>query len=347
MSINIKSLKAKHGDCIILSYGKKLESKILIDGGIGIECKKQLSSFFDELKMHGKDLKLVILTHIDSDHIEGILKIFSKNTFDFTIINSIWFNYGRKLYDRLQLEKKSSYDIKIKNQLTKISLVQAKNFEEVIEQRIPSWEIVKKLEVYEVDGARFTILSPSISTLREFYTRYEVDEKEIRISSENDYQLSINHLNNKIYEEDQSLANRSSIAFLFEYDNKKLLFLGDAISEEIESSLMELGYSEDNPIEVICCKIAHHASKNNTNNRLIRMMNCHNFIISTCMTASGRPSKECLSRIICNTNGKVNFYCNYDIDYKRIFTEVEMKNYSFEFKNIDTQGIILEELTND
>ena len=60
------------------------------------------------------------------------------------------------------------------------------------------------------------------------------------------------------------------------------------------------------------------------------------------MTSQGRPSKECLTRIICNSKKELNFYCNYEINWNTIFTKEEFDTYKMKFYCISEEGIILE-----
>ena len=76
--LNIKVLKALNGDCIIISYGEKEKHNILIDGGQGRTGFRQLCTYVDNEKKAGNKIDLLILTHIDSDHIDGILRLLSQ-----------------------------------------------------------------------------------------------------------------------------------------------------------------------------------------------------------------------------------------------------------------------------
>jgi glyoxylase-like metal-dependent hydrolase (beta-lactamase superfamily II) len=105
MALNIKLLKALQGDCIILSYGLNLETYILIDGGMGTECQRQLQKFVKEIKDLDRKIELLILTHIDSDHIDGILKLFSERGFDFSLIKLMFFNFGKGLNKKLNISE--------------------------------------------------------------------------------------------------------------------------------------------------------------------------------------------------------------------------------------------------
>lgn len=342
--INIKMLKAGNGDCIILSYGESEIFHILIDGGRGRFCFRKLCSFEEKLKKEAKKINAVILTHIDHDHIDGILKLFSKEDFDFSLVNQIWFNFGAKLNKSLKSES-PKLNVFLENGGTSISWKEGKDLEEVLREKNIKWEsFVKEGDEFEIGGARFIILSPSIEGLKDL-VRYGVKEKDktTQISSRCDYEKSIQELNEKEFEGKVTITNKSSIAFLFEYKEVKILFLGDADSADIVSALERRGYSKEKKLKINFCKIAHHASKHNTSNELVQMLDCSNYLISTQMV-SERPSKECLSRIICNSLSKITFYSNYSIKKSKIFKEQEIKDYGIQLIDLDESGINVEEM---
>lgn len=347
MPINVRVLKALHGDCLILKYGLEQDKYILIDGGIGKESYRNLKIFVESLEQNNAMLSLVVLTHIDSDHIDGILKLFSEENFNFSKIDKMWFNYGDFLDKELNvIRDREENDILLMDETNKISWKQGNSLEKILKQAGFQYEkVIKVYDEFDIDDAHFTILSPSLEVLKKFNEHWLIEkEHETQISTVSDYEVSIEELNSLEFHENISLANKSSLAFIFEYQQRKVLLLGDASATEIEAALSGLGYSETNPLSVDICKISHHASKHNTSDKLIKMLQCKNYIISTNITASGRPSKECLSRIICNSKHPVNFYCNYEIDINRIFTKEESEKYGFKMITIDENGIGLEDL---
>lgn len=339
--LNIKVLKALNGDCIIISYGKEKKHNILIDGGQGRLCFRQLRTYADDVEKAGNRIDLLILTHIDSDHIDGILQLLSQKTFDFSTIEEIWFDFGKGLQDLVGINDEN-HQVSLYGDTTQISWKQGIDLEKKIQEEGIKRRVVTKLEKFSVGGAAITILSPSREVLKKFSEQDKNKEKEkttTEIAYNNDYQKSIIELNQKEQDRKVSLTNKSSIACLFEYEGMSILLLGDADAEEIIKSLTELGYSEKNKLKVDFCKIAHHASRHNTSNELIQILDCGNYIISTQQTANGRPSKECLSRIICNSGKTVNFYCNYDLDWNKVFTTEEFLKYDMKFLVLDEQGV--------
>ena len=69
-------VQAEFGDCLLLqsSDGGKSIS-ILIDGGPSQTYEKNLKPTLNTV-LHGRNLDLVILSHIDNDHVLGLLDLF-------------------------------------------------------------------------------------------------------------------------------------------------------------------------------------------------------------------------------------------------------------------------------
>lgn len=76
MKINIKIIPALNGDCFLITAG---ETNILIDGGYVNTYSEFLKPLLLEIASKGKNLSLVVVSHIDADHISGILKLIEEN----------------------------------------------------------------------------------------------------------------------------------------------------------------------------------------------------------------------------------------------------------------------------
>lgn len=69
--IMIKVFPAGAGDCLLIDFIKE-DYRILIDGGYAETYRKYLRKCLTELAAQGKRINLLVVTHIDSDHIGGI-----------------------------------------------------------------------------------------------------------------------------------------------------------------------------------------------------------------------------------------------------------------------------------
>lgn len=81
--VTIQMLPAASGDCIYLEFPDP-DFRILIDGGYAKTYHKYLKKFLLKLAAEGKRLNLIVVTHIDDDHISGITLAFLVYRFENT-----------------------------------------------------------------------------------------------------------------------------------------------------------------------------------------------------------------------------------------------------------------------
>ncbi|MEY8750077.1 ComEC/Rec2 family competence protein [Alkalicoccobacillus gibsonii] len=331
--LKLRTIEAFDGDCILISFSNNNRThNILIDGGINRTYVKSLRNILNEIKVKGNFIDLLIVTHIHDDHIGGIIEFYRDINFDKNIVKKVWFNskalLGEIANDLEDCTDEISLSVIDNN---KMGIRSGNTLERILKQH-DSWQeiVIQFGEELEIEGAKITVINPRLEGIKALkkVMRVEEDESALKSAKEKDYHEKIADLIIRDFNEDKSDTNRTSIAFIFECANKKVLLLGDAWPSDIVSSLENLGYSKENKLRVDYVKISHHASKKNTNNELLDLLDCQNFIISTDGSKHGLPNKEALARIIVGKN-PVNLYFNYDI-YKSIFTAEEIQTYNFQ-----------------
>ncbi|MCU7876385.1 MAG: MBL fold metallo-hydrolase [Candidatus Thiodiazotropha sp. (ex Lucinoma borealis)] len=68
-------LPARHGDCLWIEYGElAAPHRILIDGGTS-GTFQDLKKRFEAIPETQREFELLVVTHIDADHISGVLKL--------------------------------------------------------------------------------------------------------------------------------------------------------------------------------------------------------------------------------------------------------------------------------
>lgn len=314
-----KVLKAYNGDCILIkSFNKSGEEIIiLIDGGT--------SSTFDySLKKEVENLKyidLIILTHIDSDHIGGLIRFFKNSLVNKIEVKNIWINFP-EIIEIVSGEK--------------ISFGQAKTLENLIKEKLPKALIKNYIHSENAkinfNGIDITIISPTEEILKELYSEWpknkelkkDAEETKTNIAKEitpinNMHLLELNKLS---FIPDKSikydLINASSISIILECPDLKLLLLADSRPEIIEKYLAK-NYSIEKKLKIDYVKVSHHGSKNNTSQDMLKHIDCDNYIISTNGGTSKHkhPSRETIARIIYNEKRdfkiKRHIYFNYPI----------------------------------
>ena len=98
--LNFHVVQANHGDCFILEFGTDNNPRyILIDGGPNSIYEKHLQGELEKIKAKGGKLDLLIVSHVDNDHIIGLLDLMAElkeqdaqNIQKTISIDAIWHN---------------------------------------------------------------------------------------------------------------------------------------------------------------------------------------------------------------------------------------------------------------
>jgi beta-lactamase superfamily II metal-dependent hydrolase len=144
-----------------------------------------------------------------------------------------------------------------------------------------------------------------------------------------------------IEKKDQSKENASSMAFIIEYNDKKMLFLGDSHPDVVCDSLRGM-QRNGSKLQFDLVKISHHGSLRNTTNELLSLFEAPRYLISTNGVRNNHPGKETIFKILIRpTAYKKELIFNYringldyldDPDLKELYnykisylTEIELK----------------------
>ncbi|MCF8714671.1 MBL fold metallo-hydrolase [Joostella atrarenae] len=344
-------LPAYNGDSILIkTFDKnKEEFIILIDGGTAETFEYSLKKKLNEISK----INLLVLTHIDSDHIGGLIRFFKNSLIDKIEIDEIWINQPDTKFNQTSNEK------------AQISVGQAENLKVLFKKKKPNSkirEITIADNVINIKGLEFTILSPTVEIKDKLYEVYEKEKSllkqenlEVNISSSiANYSKSLKELSEIDFKPHSSfnsdIYNSSSIAFILNCPDVNLLFLADSRAEIITKRLKQLGHGIENPLEVDYVKISHHGSLNNTSQDLLSLIKSSNYLISTNGGTSNHkhPSRETIARIVYKANRDhklLNIYTNYKItDIKNRIGEfvnendLEEGNWNIEYKNTYTKN---------
>jgi hypothetical protein len=106
----------------------------------------------------------------------------------------------------------------------------------------------------------------------------------------------------------------SSIAAIFELNDKRILWLSDSVPSVIVSSLSQLGYCESNKMYCDCVLLSHHGSVGNNSIELFKLIQADKYIISTDgINKYSLPNKETVARIVFSSiSFPISIYFNYD-----------------------------------
>jgi Metallo-beta-lactamase superfamily len=282
-------LPSGNADAIILRFQDE-EGKpknICVDSGFRKTYKLRLKKSLLSIQARGEKVDLWIITHIDQDHISGILAFLKDIDFPADFVTEFWFNPSMAI---------------IPDDSEKISVQQGIKLRDyLIEQgKCPDQRFTSDLHTINRFGAKITILSPDGTKLDRALAAWDEEERKAKsakpIAGAFDYDFPIEDLMKTPFKEDTGVWNGSSIAFLFEGQGKRILFLGDGHPSVVAENLFnKFKCSEDNPLKLDLVKVSHHGSAGNTSPDLLNLFDCNRFAF--CAAGSGFPAKETLVRI--------------------------------------------------
>ncbi|MEH6944702.1 MBL fold metallo-hydrolase, partial [Bacillus sp. JJ722] len=277
--LTLKALPAYDGDCFIISLGEGNDIKnIIIDGGRKRLVVNKLKKEIQDIKNKGQVIDLMILTHIDNDHIYGLIKLFEENWINKEIIKEVWFNSKEIIGDTYFNENANDDLLQVMNKDdANISFKQGITFSKRLEDLdIKIDKVITAGYSKSLGDAKLKVISPEEENLKKLYSEWDkafpkevVNGVNISSNKESDYNCSIDELLIKPYEEDKALVNGSSIAFILEYKDKRVLMLADAHPSIIIKNLREIYGQTVDKIYMDLIKLSHHGSKRNINEEFV------------------------------------------------------------------------------
>lgn len=308
----IASMPASEGDSLVITYGNEVSLKhILIDAGRHAAVK-HIERHFRENDI--KHLELLVVTHVDADHIEGMIDFLDNNPD--IVIDDIWFNGYRHLADGADI----------------MGAVQGEQLTERIKEL--KWNLAtggKSISILGGNprkmtrlpgGMDITLLSPDAAKLLKMVPVWNEEcanagivptiapiLEEIPAGLESMGAIDIDMEADKHTEDDKKAANGSSIAFVAEYQGKRVLFGADAHPDIMLRSLQKLSAAK--PFEIDLFKVCHHGSKANTTKAMLERLACSNYLISTSGSRFKHPDQPAIARIIKYGGDNPTIYFNY------------------------------------
>lgn len=340
--MKIKFLKAFNGDSILISFkeGKKSRN-IIIDGGMpasyiqkgknGKPEYGELKKAVDSIRERNEKIDLLILTHVDDDHIGGVLKWFEKDEDAYKLVGKVWFNSGRLISEYFDEEENKDNLLTLNpDETTLTSIGQGVKFEDYIETKgIWDRSIVIALEYLEYLGIKFKVLSPSPDKLKLLLGKWEKEAPESLDTSadKNDYDSTLTeHIASDKFKEDPAIHNGSSIAFILTFEKKNFVFLADAHPTVVVNSLKEFGYSKEKPLKAELVKISHHGSKANNSIEMLELIETNKYVISTNGNKHAHPNKKFLARLA-SVNDNCEVFFNYPEQIEKIFSDTDYSDF--------------------
>ena len=348
----IEMLPAGHGDCLWIEYGNpKAPRRVLIDGGAAGTYKRALRERLRGLRENERRFELLVVTHIDADHITGILELLEDSETRFQA-RDIWFNGYRHLPD----ERPET-----------LGPVQGERLTDLLVKRPWNREFKEAAVVVQADGDLprlqlegglvLTLLSPTPGKLADLKPEWE---KEVRkagldpnqprpgeVESPEGFDLlgspDVEALAAEAFSEDSAKANGSSIALLAEFEGRRLLLTGDAHPGIMTAAIKRL--AGGGRLAVDACKLPHHGSKANVNRQFLQALDCRKWLFSTNGAYFRHPDRQTVARVIKWGGAQPELGFNYRTQYNDVWDGKPLREqygYKVSYPASDAEGIVLE-----
>jgi glyoxylase-like metal-dependent hydrolase (beta-lactamase superfamily II) len=307
MTLRVELLPAGYGDAILVGYGKgkKPTHHLLIDAGQAGTTGPLLARL-KQLRRDGGRIDLFVITHVDADHVGGALKILNDEAAA-AMIQGVWFNgyvhlqRGAGLLGPIQGEA-------LTQRIVELKLPWNVGWPRPIQDAVGGPVVAKKPATRALPGdAEALVLSPTPESLKRLLGAWKQvvtaaglrpgkpATEEPPLVAPGLLGATLKELAKDPTPADDAPANGSSIAFVFEFEGKRVLFGADAHPDVLVASLAAL---REKPYRLAACKLPHHGSKANVTAPLVSALDCRRWLVSTNGVRFQHPDDAALARVV-------------------------------------------------
>jgi len=318
----IEMLPAQDGDCLWIEYGEADPSthrRVLIDAGRP-GTARVLRRKIRSLPEGRRRFELLVLTHVDSDHVGGAAELLADKAPGLSF-GDIWFNGYKHVSDELgPVEAERLTSLLEKGRLPWNERFSGKAV--TLDGGPPRTEVLD-------GGLRLTILGPTRKRLAELAPEWEKtvvaaglvpgrgappkrtkDEPEDTLGDE-----SVEGLARERFDGDKTSANGSSIALLAEYGGRRILLGGDTYAPDLLAALERI--EPEAQVRVDAFKLPHHGSKANLNVPLLQKLSCPRYLVSTSGARFRHPDAVTIARVLMHGGRRPKLFFNYQSKFNR------------------------------
>lgn len=354
MLLSLDVLRARKGDCLILHYGTQDDPHlVMIDGGprgvYGPYLKPRIQKI-KEARDLGKNeplaVDLLMVSHVDDDHIQGILDLTRDLIQDdpqLARVLSFWHNSFENILGEtpreltaaftsqfgaasvggdppdLTLDSEEDEEVVVSGLKVLASIQQGAQLRSDVVNKLeallnPEFEgglILASEQGEPIDmgnGLQFTVAGPMLPELQELHKKHQAWLKELAKQGKTPEDVLSAYV-------DKSVTNLSSLVVLAEAGGKRILLTGDARGDRILEGLELVGLMEKGgTMHVDILKVPHHGSSNNLEDDFFERITADHYVFSG-DGEHGNPERESLEMLL-NARGDAEhtIHLTYPID---------------------------------
>jgi beta-lactamase superfamily II metal-dependent hydrolase len=306
----IEMLPARQGDALWVEYGDSAHPRrALIDAGTP-ETWDAVRPRIEQLPAGERRFELLIISHIDLDHIGGVLPLL-ESAKDLGIkFDDVWFNGFRHLPKTVEPMGPVEGE-----KLTNLLVDGGYNWNGAFDEKAVVVPTGKAPPEKTLDGGlKLTLLSPRPEELDKLRPVWEPLVKEHGLDPKTPAAVppepppglehlgaqSVDQLADVPFKADSAEANGSSIVVLAEFEGKRALLCADGFPEVILGCVERLlgDAPADARLDVDAFKLPHHGSRRNINLGLLERVRSPLHLFSSDGTKTKHPNPEAVARAI-------------------------------------------------
>ncbi len=305
-AITIEVLPATYGDAIWIECARDGRPwRMVVDGGPP-EAAGALAARVDALPPGERTIDVVVVSHIDSDHIGGMLPLLERDDLD---IGDVWFNALPQLPEAGERHTRSVAEGEdLVELLSGVTRAQPLPWNRVVGRgpgrdrrrshvsraRADRWA-ADHTSVADAEAAGRP--SPHVGPGADAAPSRGAGGD--RTASPEPSRSAICSPGGHEDVNDTSVPNGSSIAFLLEHRGASCLFGADAFPTVLGGALWALANARGGRrLAVDAVKLPHHGSQKNVGAKLLTLLSAKHFLISTNGERFGHPDDVSLARAI-------------------------------------------------
>ena len=339
--LRIDMLPGGNGDALWVEYGNALAPRrILIDGGTKGTWDDEggLRARIEALPEGERHFELLVVTHIDADHIDGALALLLDTQLGVTY-GDVWFNGWRHLPDTLEPLGPVEGEL-----LTDAIVAQGLPWNEAFGGEavvVPAEGAF--LSATLADELEITVVGPGLEQLVELKPVWRaaveeagLDPDQPRPAPEPEPPLppelerlgttpDVAALAASAFKQDSAEPNGSSIVLLLEHDGASALLTGDAFPSVVLAGVNRLlADGNDARLAVDAFKTPHHGSKFNISPALLALLDCKRHLFSSNGSRTSHPHPEAIGRTIAAAGQGSTLFFNYSTRFNEDWADAEL-----------------------
>ena len=302
--LKLHIVQAEHGDCYVLEYGARPSPRyILIDGGPATIYEQHLRAKLLEIKAGGGKLDLAVVSHVDDDHIVGMLDLMrelkqqrASHASETVALPSLWHNtfsqiLGKDVEEKFRSAMRgfgSARGLMSSSDRMERGIGQGDDLTRAadalgipINPKFGPSRLICQDEAQDdkvFGNLSLRIVGPTkknLERLRKEWLKWLKEHKD-RVQVRDPVLAE-----REAKKADQSVPNLSSIMFLAKADGRTILFTGDGLSDDLIQGLKQAHLLDpDGKLHVDVLKLAHHGSQRNVKQSFFEAITADQYVIS-------------------------------------------------------------------